>query len=232
MLSVASMSSPHGSSASSARTWSALSASTTSSAKCPSPSPTGPPSTTNPSSTSRSMNFACSSQPSCSRRSRDESHERPCARLTRKYISVLHPLEVEAVRRRGRAGLTARTPLKQRHDSFGRHLQHSAHQGAHHVAEKAVRCDLEFERVAATVPLGAEHVPQEDLVLRLGRRERAEVVLAQKQACRLRQAPFVDRPGAPPRAPALERRRLTLAPEAISIAARTCRVSRVEVRGR
>ena len=36
-----------------------------------SPSPSGPPRTTKPSSTSASMNAACSSQPSCSRRSRD-----------------------------------------------------------------------------------------------------------------------------------------------------------------
>ena len=56
----------------------------TSTACVPSPSPTGPPSTITPSSTSLSMNAACSPQPFCSRRSREESHDCPCVRLTRK----------------------------------------------------------------------------------------------------------------------------------------------------
>jgi hypothetical protein len=47
------------------------------------------------------------------------------------------------------------------------------------VAEEAVGGDLELEDVAAPVPRGRVDVPHEDAVLRLGRRERAEVVLSQ-----------------------------------------------------
>src|SRR5690349_11054223 len=156
------MSSPHGSEASRARTSASLSASTTSSAEWPSPSPTGPPRTMNPSSTSSSMNAACASQPSCSRRRRDSFQLGPCARFTRKYMSVIDALEIEGVGRRRRAGFAAGTGVEQRRDRAGVHLDHRAYERADHVAQEAVGRDLELERVAAPVPLRTQHVSPEN----------------------------------------------------------------------
>src|SRR3954451_11054823 len=175
------MSWPQGSAPRRAQTSASLSASTRSSAECPSPSPTGPPSTTNRSSTSSSMNAACASQPGCSRRTSVASHEGPCVRVTRKYTSVLHVLEVERVRRRGRPCFAPRPSSQEWRELLGRHLHHRADERADHVAEETVGRDLELERVAAAVPLRTQDVAREPLVLRLPRRKSEKVVPAEQQ---------------------------------------------------
>ena len=86
--------------------------------------------------------------------------------------------------------------------------------------------------VAAAAPFGGLDDADEHLVLRLRRRERAEVVLAAHELGRLREPLLVERPRVPPRAPELERRRRAAAVDAIPIRACDRGVPRVEVVGR
>ncbi len=60
-------------------------------------------------------------------------------------------------------------------------LEHRPDERSHHVPEEAVRGDGEVQALAVALPCRREHRPGEDLVLGLGRRERAEVVLSQEQ---------------------------------------------------
>src|SRR5436190_10511066 len=92
--------------------------------------------------------------------------------------SVVDAFEVQPPWRRRRAGLAARRAGQQARDPLRRQLEHRPDERAHHVAEEAVRSDLELERIAASMPLRTQHVALEDLVLRLLRSERAEVVFA------------------------------------------------------
>src|SRR5438552_10210861 len=66
-------------------------------------------------------------------------------------------------------------------------------------------------------------------MLRLGGRERAEIVLAQEQVGRDRQTLLVDRTLVPPGTPLLERRPLRAAPDAIAVTTRSRRVPRIEI---
>ena len=72
----------------------------------------------------------------------------------------------------------------------------------------------------------------ERLVPRLGRRERAEVVLAEQQIGRFGEPLLVERPRRPPRPSLLERRGRTPAPDPVPVAARLRGLTRVEVVGR
>ncbi len=100
------------------------------------------------------------------------------------------------------------------------------------MSQEAVGGDLELERIAAPVPLGAEDVAHEDLVLRLRRRERPEVVLADEQIGGIRQALLVDTVWVVPGTLPLERRRFAAAPDAVAIRSRASGVARVKVRRR
>ncbi len=93
--------------------------------------------------------------------------------------SVVHSFEVQAPRRGSRAGFVARAACQKRRNAVRRQLDHRPDQCPHHVAQEAVGGDLELERIAAALPLGTKDGALEDLVLRLRRRERAEVVLAE-----------------------------------------------------
>ena len=102
----------------------------------------------------------------------------PPHQVTDCYL-VRHGHEVQAPRRRGEAGLGAGAAVEQARDRRGR-LDHRADQAAHHVAEIAVRRDLEVEVVAAPDPLRPLNGADEDVVMRLRRREGPEVVLARR----------------------------------------------------
>src|SRR5438445_7759760 len=69
-------------------------------------------------------------------------------------LSVADADEVEAVRRRGLSRLGARPAREQAGELLRLALQHRSNQGAHHVAEKGVRRDLEVEMVTALDPRG------------------------------------------------------------------------------
>jgi hypothetical protein len=74
------------------------------------------------------------------------------------------------------------------------------------VAQEAVRLDLEVEVVASLDPARGQHLAAQNLVLRLCRRERAEVLLADEKAGGALELPDVERPRHPPAATCLERR--------------------------
>ena len=78
----------------------------------PSP-PRGPPRRMNPSSTRASMKRACSSQPSCSCRSRDQFHGPPPSSRTAK--TPKKPTAAHASRRTGRVTAESRLLLGRRH---------------------------------------------------------------------------------------------------------------------
>ena len=69
----------------------------------------------------------------------------------------------------------------------------------------------------------------EDLVLRLGRRERAEVVLAEQELGRVGEPRLVERARQPPAAAPLERGRRPAPLDPVAVRARARRVARVEV---
>src|SRR5690242_12575709 len=60
--------------------------------------------------------------------------------------------QIQAPRRRCRAGLAALAPFQQRGELLGRALEHGADERPHHVAQERVGRDLELERRAAAVP--------------------------------------------------------------------------------
>ena len=85
------------------------------------------------------------------------------------------------MRRRRRTGLGTRASVEEPLDPVGcfrARLEHRAHERSHHVPQEAVGGDGELEASISDLPAGGEDVPDEHLVLRLGRRERAEVVLS------------------------------------------------------
>src|SRR5262249_55721367 len=90
--------------------------------------------------------------------------------------------------------------------------------------------DLELERVAAAVPDGALDHSREDLVLRLSRREGAEVVLSDQQVGRLGEPLLVERPRIPPAPGRPEGRGGTAPEDAVAVAARQCGMAGVKVR--
>src|SRR3954467_14102051 len=96
--------------------------------------------------------------------------------------SVRDAHEVEPPRRRGRAGLGTAAPGQERADLLGAELEHRPDERAHHVTEVAVGGDLEVEMVIAANPFRALDDAHEHVVLRLGRREGTEIVLADEQS--------------------------------------------------
>jgi len=112
--------------------------------------------------------------------------------------------EVQAPRRRRGSRLRARRAVEQAGDR-ARRLDHRADEAPHHVAEVAVRRDLEVEVVAVPDPLGPFHDADEDLVSRLGGREAPEVVLPDKGRSGRGERLLVERSRQPPAAPQLER---------------------------
>src|SRR5262249_30740137 len=93
--------------------------------------------------------------------------------------SVLDADEVQTVRRRRLAGLAAFVAIQEAREVLRiGPLDHRPDERAHHVAQERVGGDLEVEMVAALDPGRRPDDANEDLVLRLRRRERAEVVLA------------------------------------------------------
>ena len=98
-----------------------------------------------------------------------------------------------------------------------------------HVPQERVRRDLELQVVAAPHPARVLDVPDEDVVLRLGGREGAEVVLAHERLGGRRQPLLVERARVPPRAPGLERRRPAPPVDPVAVAAGTGGEAGVEV---
>src|SRR5437764_6450226 len=66
---------------------------------------------------------------------------------TRRKLLVVDALEIEAPRRRCRAGFAARTAFQQRRNLLGRQFDHRPDERPHHVAQEAVGGDLELERL-------------------------------------------------------------------------------------
>jgi hypothetical protein len=97
------------------------------------------------------------------------------------------------------------------------------------VPQERVGRDLQLEVVAASEPRGALDDPDEDVVLRLGGRERPEVVLADERVGCSRQPVLVDRARVPPRAAGLERRRPAPPVDPVPVAARPRGEAGVEV---
>ena len=93
---------------------------------------------------------------------------------------VVDPLEVQAPRRGRHARLGTRAPLEQLRDRL-RRLEQRPDQRAHHVTQERVGGHGEVQLVATPFPSGGADLTPEDLVLRLGRGERREVVLADEQ---------------------------------------------------
>src|SRR6266540_7274210 len=143
-------------------------------------------------------------------------------------LVVVDGLEIEAVRRRGRAGVGAGPALQEGRELRGRLLEHRADERPDHVAEKAVGGYLELERVAAAVPRARGHGARDRLVLSLRRSEGLEVVLADDQVGRVGQLFLVERPRIPVAAVGLERRGRPAAPDAVAVAAGAGRMARVE----
>ena len=89
--------------------------------------------------------------------------------------------------------------------SLGTELEHRPDKRSHHVPEEAVRGDGEVQALAVALPCRCEHGPRKDLVLGLGRRERAKVMLAHEVQRGRGQGALVDR-ARPPERPGLLQR--------------------------
>src|SRR6266550_741873 len=135
-------------------------------------------------------------------------------------MSVTDTDEVQAPRRRRRPCLRAVAPFEQACQLLGRPLEHRPDQRADHVPQEAVGGQLELERVAAPVPDRALDSAREDPVLRLGRRERPEIVPAEQESRRLGKPVLVERPRIPPAAMGLERRGRPAPVDAVAVAPR------------
>src|SRR4051812_15239762 len=106
--------------------------------------------------------------------------------------------QVEPPGRGGRPGLVARASFEQLRELFRRTLEHRADQGPCHVSQERIGRDLELKGLAATVPGAGLDCADEDLVMRLGRRECAEIVLAEQEIGRLRKPFLLERVRVPP----------------------------------
>src|SRR5436309_13235452 len=95
--------------------------------------------------------------------------------------------------------------------------------------QEALSRDLELERVAAAVPDGAFGGAKEDAVLRLRRREGAEIMLTDQEFRRFGKPLLVERPRIPPAAPRFERRGRAPPIDPVAVASRLRRATRVEV---
>ena len=84
-------------------------------------------------------------------------------------------------------------------------LEHRPDERSHHVTEEAVRGDGEDQALAVALPCRREHCPGETLVLGLGRRERAEVVLTRDVRGGRGRGSLVDRARPPERSGLLQR---------------------------
>src|SRR6266540_2693083 len=118
---------------------------------------------------------------------------------------VPHGDQVEAPRRRRRARLRSRPAFEEARELTGRTLEHRSDQSSDHVAQERIGGDLELEGVSATVPRCGLDRPTEDPVLRLGRGESAEVVLAEEELGRLPELVLVKWIRIPPGSARLER---------------------------
>ena len=119
------------------------------------------------------------SRSACRRGRTGRRESAPPDRMQR--LSSRRASEVEAPGRRRRAGVRPRATVEQPRDLLRPPVEHRADERPHHVPEERVGGDLEVEVLAALVPGRGEDTPQEDVVLRLRRREGAEVVLAEQQ---------------------------------------------------
>ena len=126
---------------------------------------------------------------------------------------------------RGRPSSSARQFLR-------RVLEHRSDERPHHVAQERVCRDLEFQRVAAPVPGRGLDRAGEDLVRRLRRRERTEVVPAEHEVGALGQLLLVDLVRIPAGMVGLERRTGNPPVDPVAIGAGTRRVARMEIRRR
>ena len=108
----------------------------------------------------------------------------------------------------------------------------SSDECAHHVAQEAVRRDLELERVASLEPSGCANLPREARVPGDGLRERAEVVLSDQGVGGRGQRVVVERARVPVAPVDLEGRRRLPAPDAVPITPRAGGVPRMEIRSR
>src|SRR2546423_1917929 len=97
----------------------------------------------------------------------------------------------------------ARAALEERRDPLRWQLDHRPDERSHHVAQEAVGGDLEVEVLAAAVPRCGRDLADEDAMLRLRRRERREIVLAEQEVGGLGQPPPAQRARAPPTLPGL-----------------------------
>src|SRR5688500_16700548 len=119
---------------------------------------------------------------------------------------VLHSLEVQPTGRRRHPGLCPRTALEELPDTLGADLEHRPDERAHHVPQERVGRNGEVKLVPAPFPRGRADLPAEDLVLGFRRRERREVVLAEKQRRAGVQGGLVERSRPPERATSAKRR--------------------------
>ena len=130
-------------------------------------------------------------------------------------------------------GAVAPASLRGRPSSSGAELaalEHRPDERPHHVAQERVGGDLERDDVLVELdPPHLLHHAHEHLVPRLGRRERAEVVLAEQRLRARVCGRDVERPRPPQRALRLERRPLAAPPDAVAIRARPGVEPRVEV---
>src|SRR5579859_379859 len=159
--------------------------------------------------------------------------KRTTGKRTRSIVvtrSVLDADQVEAVRRGGLARRAAGLPFEERGKIMA--VEHRADERPHHVTQERVRGDLEVEVVAAFVPLrGLDHA-DENIVLRLRRRECAEVVLPGEELGAAAQGPHVERLRPPPTSAPFERAALAPPVEPVTVRPRPGREARVEARPR
>src|SRR5437588_2385243 len=149
------------------------------------------------------------------------------SRLTIQSVSDAN--EIERPWRRSRPGFRTGAPRQQRADLLGTHLEHRPDERSHHAAQEAVGRDLEIEVIVATNPLCTLDDSHEDLMPRLRRRERAEVVLTDEQPGGVVQAVLVEPSRQPPGASQLEWRGSPSIENPVAVGARACREARVEV---
>ena len=114
----------------------------------------------------------------------------------------------------------------------GGRLQHRADERAHHVPQERIGLDAEHELVAAPLPARRQHLAAEDLVLGLGRREGAEVVLAEERARAAVEQLLRDVARPVPGARRAQRRGCARAQHAVLVEPRAGREARVEALGR
>ena len=154
-----------------------------------------------------------------------------CSARAPRSRRVLHVLEVEPPRGRSRAAVRARPALEEPCEPFRSRLEHRPDERSHHVPEEGVGRHREVQVISALLPCGCADLAAEDLVLRLRRGERREVVLAGEDGRRPLERLERDGPRPPQRAARLQGRARRPVEDDVSIRAGDGREARVEAVG-